>query len=212
MKSRGLLIVFEGLDKSGKSTQSKLLYDALTLKNFQCELWRFPNRTTSIGQLINLYLTKKIEQEDHVVHLLFSANRWEQVNEMKNKLYNGITLILDRYAYSGVAYTAAKYGFDIEWCKQCDMGLPKADLVCFMDNKSINVDTSLGDERYENIEFQQIVNKNFKNLFNLNEKLNNDCLVLNAGDKIEDIQMAILNHVLNVYNHLHNTEISYLWN
>ena len=36
---------------------------------------RFPDRTTSIGSLINSYLGCKSELEDHVVHLLFSANR-----------------------------------------------------------------------------------------------------------------------------------------
>jgi dTMP kinase len=216
MKSRGLLIVFEGLDKSGKSTQSKLLYDALNSKNIKSELWRFPNRTTSIGKLIDAYLTKQIELEDHAVHLLFSANRWEQVNEIKEKLYNGTTLIVDRYAYSGVAYTSAKYGLDFEWCKQCDTGLPKADLVCFMDTKSVNIDSreSFGDERYENVKFQSIVYDNFKKLFNLDENVNNDCLILNARDKIEDIHMVILNNVVNVYNTNQSlkTDISYLWN
>lgn len=35
---------------------------------------------------------------------------------MENKLRDGITLIVDRYSYSGVAFSAAK-GLDIEWCK-----------------------------------------------------------------------------------------------
>lgn len=35
---------------------------------------------------------------------------------MESKLQSGITLIVDRYAYSGVAFSAAK-GLDIEWCK-----------------------------------------------------------------------------------------------
>lgn len=221
MKSRGLLIVFEGLDKSGKSTQSKLLYDALNSHNLKSELWRFPNRTTTIGKLINSYLAKEIELEDHAVHLLFSANRWEQVNEMKEKLYNGINLIVDRYAYSGVAYTSAKHGLDFEWCKQCDIGLPKADLVCFMDTKSTCIDSreSFGEERYENMQFQSIVYNNFKKLFNLDQhdpknENNSDCLVLNAKDKIEDIHSTILNHVLNVYNKNQSIkkDISYLWN
>jgi len=35
------------------------------------------DRSTPIGQMINNYLTGESEQEDHVIHLLFSANRWE---------------------------------------------------------------------------------------------------------------------------------------
>lgn len=37
------------------------------------------DRTTTIGQLISAYLEKKSDLEDHTVHLLFSANRWELV-------------------------------------------------------------------------------------------------------------------------------------
>ncbi len=51
--------------------------------NIESEVWRYPNRTTNIGKLINNYLSKEIELEDHAVHLLFSANRWETVDIMK---------------------------------------------------------------------------------------------------------------------------------
>lgn len=37
----------------------------------------------------------------------------------------------DRYAYSGVAFSAAK-GLDVDWCKKTDSGLPKPDLVIFL--------------------------------------------------------------------------------
>ena len=95
-----MLIVFEGLDRSGKSTQVRLLNEALnTGNNRAAEVWRYPNRTTSIGKLINSYLNKEIEMEDHAVHLLFSANRWETVNDMKALLNNGTHLIMDRYCF-----------------------------------------------------------------------------------------------------------------
>ena len=37
------------------------------------------DRSTTIGRMINDYLKGEIDQEDHVIHLLFSANRWEAV-------------------------------------------------------------------------------------------------------------------------------------
>ncbi len=43
----------------------------------------------------------------------------------------GTNIILDRYAYSGVAFTSAK-GLDLEWCKNSDKGLPKPDIVFFL--------------------------------------------------------------------------------
>lgn len=35
------------------------------------------DRTTPIGQMIDSYLKSQVEMDDHVIHLLFSANRWE---------------------------------------------------------------------------------------------------------------------------------------
>ena len=69
---------------------------------------RFPDRTTNIGAIINSYLGCKKELEDHVVHLLFSANRWEMEKEIINTLMSGTSVLIDRYAYSGVAFSAAK--------------------------------------------------------------------------------------------------------
>lgn len=39
----------------------------------------FVDRTTPIGQMIDAYLKSDVEMDDHVIHLLFSANRWEAV-------------------------------------------------------------------------------------------------------------------------------------
>jgi len=58
--------------------------------------------------MIDKYLRRSKELDDHVVHLLFSANRWEQSQKMKSDLSSGVTLIVDRYAYSGVAFTSSK--------------------------------------------------------------------------------------------------------
>uniref|UniRef100_A0A4W5LIX2 Deoxythymidylate kinase (thymidylate kinase) n=1 Tax=Hucho hucho TaxID=62062 RepID=A0A4W5LIX2_9TELE len=75
---RGALIVLEGVDKAGKTPQCNKLVQALQDSGRQAEI-RFPERTTKIGQLINSYLENKSNLEDHTVHLLFSANRWELV-------------------------------------------------------------------------------------------------------------------------------------
>ena len=113
--------------------------------------------------------------------------------------------------YSGVAYTSAKRGFDFEWCKQCDKGLPKPDLICFIDTKHLELDNreSFGKERYELVEFQKIVYKNFEKLLNLSNPDGN-CHVLNAKDSIADIHSIILNLVKEILKqNLNNLEV--LW-
>lgn len=76
--SRGALVVLEGLDRSGKSSQCSRLVSFLEGQGISAELWRFPDRTTNVGQMISAYLTNTSQLDDHTIHLLFSANRWEK--------------------------------------------------------------------------------------------------------------------------------------
>ena len=77
-ESRGALIVLEGLDRSGKTSQSSRLLSYLEGLGHSTELWRFPDRSTSVGQMISAYLSNKSHLDDRTIHLLFSANRWEK--------------------------------------------------------------------------------------------------------------------------------------
>lgn len=106
--ARGALIVIEGADRVGKSTHAARLVDVLRREGTRVDLVKFPDRTTVIGQMINQYLKGETKLDDQAIHLLFSANRWELVDKMKSMLNAGVSLIVDRYAYSGVAYSAAK--------------------------------------------------------------------------------------------------------
>ena len=77
---RGSLIVFEGCDRSGKTTACKRLVDYFNSnQNRSAKFMRFPDRSTEVGQAIDGYLKEQRELDDHVIHLLFSANRWEKV-------------------------------------------------------------------------------------------------------------------------------------
>lgn len=107
--TRGALIVLEGIDRCGKTSQSMKLIESLKKKGIQAERMSFPDRTTWTGKTISNYLTDKdYKLNDEAIHLLFTANRWENVNKIKSRLHKGITLIIDRYCYSGIAFSAAK--------------------------------------------------------------------------------------------------------
>ena len=75
---RGAFILFEGVDRCGKSTQCRLLVQTLQSRGIEAELWRYPDRTTAIGQMIDKYLQSQTDMDDASIHLLFSANRWEK--------------------------------------------------------------------------------------------------------------------------------------
>lgn len=70
--------MLEGLDRSGKTSQSARLVSFLKGKGLDVEAWRFPDRTTCVGQMISAYLANESQLDDRTIHLLFSANRWEK--------------------------------------------------------------------------------------------------------------------------------------
>ena len=113
---RGALIVFEGLDRIGKTTQSRLLTKRLAERQIPAKYMRFPDRTTATGRVLDAYLRHETDLSDEAVHLLFSANRWEARAAILKYLERGVTVVLDRYSLSGVVYSVAK-GLDPEWCK-----------------------------------------------------------------------------------------------
>ncbi|CAL5061379.1 unnamed protein product [Urochloa decumbens] len=162
---RGALVVLEGLDRSGKSSQCARLLSNLEGRGCRAEGWRFPDRGTSVGQMISAYLANESQLDDRTIHLLFSANRWEKRASMESKLLSGTTLIVDRYSYSGVAFSAAK-GLDIEWCKAPDVGLIAPDLVIYLDVQPEKAAErgGYGGERYEKIEFQKKVADHYHSL------------------------------------------------
>ncbi len=135
------LIVFEGIDGSGKSTQSRLLLKNMCDLGLKASLVVFPDRTTETGTILNLFLKNKINLNVRVSHLLFSANRWEQEENITRLLNDGTSVILDRYYYSGRAYSKVLIGdmgkgekITDDWIVSCDKGLPEPDLIIFMDN------------------------------------------------------------------------------
>jgi dTMP kinase len=73
-------------------------------------------------------------------------------------LSEGTSVICDRYAYSGVAFTATK-GLDLEWLKNPDRGLPRPDAVLYLD---LSIEEAkkrggYGEEVYEKEEVQRVV-------------------------------------------------------
>lgn len=136
---RGAFVLLEGVDRCGKTTQCKLLLNRLVAAGLAAAAMRFPDRTTATGTIINSYLQQSENLDDRAIHLLFAANRWESAGALTHHLREGTTVVCDRYAYSGVAFSASKVDaageaiLDMEWCKAPDKGLPAPDCVIFLD-------------------------------------------------------------------------------
>lgn len=165
--TRGAFIVIEGLDRSGKSTQAAILQSRLQgdEQSAKAVLIKFPDRTTAIGKMIDAYLRSQSELDDHAIHLLFSANRWELASTIYAHLAAGVTVIADRYAFSGIAFSARK-GLPYEWCRAPDIGLPAPDLTLFLnvEPEVARVRGGYGEERYEMEDVQRGVRAVFERI------------------------------------------------
>lgn len=203
---RGALIVLEGCDRSGKSTQCAKLVEALNSLKIPAKKISFPDRSTPIGSIINDYLLRKIDLPDQSIHLLFSANRWELEPEIRKQIQSGVTLIVDRYSYSGIVFTSAKQCIDFQWCCGPENGLPKPDLVMFLklSTQEMVKRAGFGDERYENVEFQNKVDENY-------DKFKIDNFVhVDAAKEVSDLTNDLLEQVLKTIDQVKNRELGKL--
>uniref|UniRef100_A0A6C0JB69 dTMP kinase n=1 Tax=viral metagenome TaxID=1070528 RepID=A0A6C0JB69_9ZZZZ len=206
--NRGNLIIFEGCDRASKTTQSKLIVDHLNDLNYTSKLMKFPDRSTNIGKIIDQYLKGEIDIDDYTIHLLFAANRREKITEICSHLNDGINVIIDRYAFSGVAFSEAK-GLPLEWCKNCDMGIPKPDVVVFLevDPQEASLRGGFGDERYENINLQTKVKECYKHL------IDNTWKTIDTNNKnFNEVYLEISSYILQNIVEKNNTSPIYkLW-
>ncbi len=109
---RGLLVAFEGIDGSGKSTQARMLYEWLLSKGYRAILLREP--TDGIyGKLIR----KKLRNGDaspEEIYKLFLLDRIEDVSKnILPALKRDVIVVIDRYFISTIAYQGAS-GIPIE--------------------------------------------------------------------------------------------------
>lgn len=152
----GSVFVFEGVDRSGKSTQAAKLVDKMQAAGIPCEYIKFPNRDTPIGKLINRFLQNEIEVHPMSAALLFAANRWEMHEYMRAKIESDVTLVLDRYVHSGVVYSHVSGDLPINWCKDINKGLLFPNTTVFYlrlpDIAWVQARSGFGEERYERVD------------------------------------------------------------
>ncbi len=117
---KGKLIVIEGTDCSGKETQTKLLVEKLKEENINVKRYSFPMYDTPTGKIVGGPYLGKGEISDcwfkegatnvtyKVASLYYAADRVYNIEEIKDDINKGYTVILDRYVYSNMAHQGGK--------------------------------------------------------------------------------------------------------
>ena len=139
--TNGKIIVLEGLDKSGKTTQSKLLVDyissATSLKAVQMN---FPNYSTFSGIEIHRHLKGQTLYNPHALHVLFTLNRYEEKPVIERLIGDGFIVVMNRYYQSNIIYGLADGITRHEWLESLDREMPQANLIIILD---ISVEESM---------------------------------------------------------------------
>uniref|UniRef100_A0A7C9F161 dTMP kinase n=1 Tax=Opuntia streptacantha TaxID=393608 RepID=A0A7C9F161_OPUST len=157
--------------------------------------------------MISSYLSNQTQLDDQTIHLLYSANRWEKRLLMEDKLKTGTTLIVDRYSYSGVAFSSAK-GLDFGWCKAPEKGLLAPDVVLYLDipPEKAAERGGYGGERYERLDFQKKVEEKYQALRDPSWKIIDACM------SMEEVQKQLREHVMDCVTSCQNGKpLSQLW-
>jgi len=129
---RGRIIALEGIDQSGKRTQTRLLANELKKRGAKVGTISFPIYKSPSGRQIQRFLEGKQEYPATALHMLYSLNRWENQQQMIKLTQNSDFVIADRYYPSNLAYGVSR-GLSLDWLQGLDRGLPTASLVMVLD-------------------------------------------------------------------------------
>lgn len=205
MKSlQGLLITFEGGEGTGKSTQSKLLYDYLKSKTKDVILTREPGGCTESENIRNLLVKGNINKWDPITEsLLHNAARREHIkNIIKPALLKNKIVICDRYIDSTMAYQGIGQGVNLNFLNILSKEITENILANITFIFDIDPDISLKrakkrdkntNNRYENfdISFHRNIRNYFKSLINTNKRY----ILIDASNSIEEIHLKILKSI-----------------
>lgn len=140
---KGKLIVFEGLDGSGKLTQFKILKKKLEDNGYEVATFDFPQYDTSFGGMVARYLRGEFGEKDELAPeipvILFALDRYKARDEIKKCLEEGKIVLMNRYKTSNLGFHGAKFKDEeerwkfINWLDQLESRLPDPDLAIFLD-------------------------------------------------------------------------------
>lgn len=142
----GKLIVIEGVDSSGKETQTKLLFEYLQEKGVNVKKISFPDYKSDFCMPVKGYLAGQLGDNPDDVNAyaassFYAIDRYASYKKNWGSFYeNGGVIVCDRYVTSNIVHQAMKIKGDktafIEWLSDYEyekLGLPRPDVVIFLD-------------------------------------------------------------------------------
>lgn len=168
----GKLIVIEGLDGSGKTTQTQLLAEALAGRGAFVRRIKLPNYEDDSSALVKMYLDGRFGNNPQDVNVyaassFFAVDRFVSYNSYwKDDYLKGAFVLSDRYTTSNVYHQAIKlpesqWNAYWDWLQDFEynkLGIPEPDLVVFLD-MPVDVSQQLMTERYAGDEVKKDIHE-----------------------------------------------------
>lgn len=145
MKVKGKLIVIDGTDGSGKTTQKELLINHLKKDGHKIKTIHFPDYSNFFGGFIGHCLTEQyynfVGVHPKIVSVLYAADRWESSEKIKKWLDDGFTVVLDRYVSANQIHQGGKISnvkkreAYIKWLDEMEykvFKIPKPDITIYL--------------------------------------------------------------------------------
>jgi dTMP kinase len=218
LMGKGKLIVIEGGDASGKSTQLKLLVSKLESEGKDVVNMQFPKHDLSFGKVVDAYLRGEYGDKNLIppefIAMLYMTDFYESKNEINRLLDEGKTIVLSRFFTSTLTYqTALAKDSDKDsvrnWIGTVCSRLPQPDLVLvlyvpaiiaqkFLDNtnRAENYKQGAKKDQHENdFEFQKKYMFEFDKAIEKFNWTKIDCVENNTLKNIESIHSIVWSEV-----------------
>ncbi|MBP7796493.1 MAG: dTMP kinase [Elusimicrobiales bacterium] len=199
MNKRGRFIVFEGPDKSGKTTQANLLYNHFKKLGKKVIITREPGGTAVSEKIRDILLDPKNKISPMCELLLYEASRAEHISaKIKPALLDGYTVICDRFTVATMAYQGFGRSLDVKVVKKLNYiatdGIKPDITIGFRLSKNEYIKRASGERdriESESEGFRKKVNGAYSKIF----KDMKNILLIDASDDINDIHKRIVDYV-----------------
>lgn len=168
----GKLIVIEGLDGSGKATQTQLLLERLEREGYKAMKVSFPDYDSQSSALVKMYLNKEFGEDPEDVNAyaassFYAVDRYASFKKnWKSFFCSGGIIAADRYTTSNAIHQCCKlprqeWDSYLKWLFSYEyeyLGIPKPDKVFFL-KADVSLSQKLISSRYEGDETQKDIHE-----------------------------------------------------
>lgn len=200
-----MFIVFEGIEKVGKSTQVKELSKFLIDKGHKIVTTKEPGDCPNLPEIRDILMNKNLHDKTQL--FLFLADRFEHLKTfVKPKLQEGNIVICDRFSLSTLAYQTMNLSFELVYLMNqfCIMDFQKPDITFLLDADIKTIKQRLANIQDKTIfdnqpmDYHYRVQNNFRTLYTKSKYKNLDMgnieyIYCNENDSIDHIQAKIKN-------------------